>query len=89
MDLNTQFARIADSGDNDFTAGAHAATRWMLGDGDKAPLSQTRSLDPDSSPAPEDIDAESSYATSIVYLTRSDYAVGAETMLVFALSTTK
>ena len=84
-----QFARIADSGDNDFTAGAHAATRWMLGDGDKAPLSQTRSLDPDATPAPEDIDAESSYATSVVYLTRSDYAIGAETMLVFALSITE
>ena len=72
---------------NSFTRGARVASGWLNGGLGVAPLSESR-RDDSEHPAPDAavVDAEASFATGVVYLTNSDYAVGVETMLVYATS---
>lgn len=76
---------LVDLGDASMADGARTTADWLLGHSEHAPLSRTRSLDlDDPTPDAADVDAESTYASSVVYLTQSPWAVAAETLLVFA-----
>jgi len=58
---------------------------WLLAHSKHVPLSRTLARDlEDATPDACDVDAESSDATSVVYLTQDPWAVAAETVLMFA-----
>jgi hypothetical protein len=70
-----------------FRDGVIAGHHWLTGSTPNAPLTQSPPLDL-AHPAPDAqvVHAEAAYATGVIYLDRSDYAAGIETMLVYATS---
>ncbi len=75
----------ADLGDPTMADGACATADWLLAHSKHVPLSRTLARDlEDATPDACDVDAESSDATSVVYLAPDPWAVAAETVLMFA-----
>jgi hypothetical protein len=86
-DLDRYAAQFEHLQPNLYSDGAITACRWLAGDNANAPLSQTRPDDLEHpSPCAAVVQAEAAYATGVVYQTKSDYAVGVETILVYATS---
>jgi hypothetical protein len=88
-ELDEYASRFEQADPNPMSDGVIAAARWLTGAAANAPLSQSRPVNLEHpSPDAAVVHAEAAYATGVVYLSRSDYAAGVETMLVHATSKT-